>query len=170
MRRLVALIILAIGMVPANAAQRVLMARGYWAALQSEDKRHCQAAARSLRDAPKGVQQARAAFAFDSGRGRRGELHVVLSRAARPGSSVILFIGGQPFQLAARGPDAWSNGPAQEAAIIAAARVATGMRVEARDSAGRRFADRYLLAGAPSAIDAAAAGCARSLVNRANRD
>ncbi len=147
---------------PADAAQRVLLARGYWAALQSQDGRHCQAAARSLRDAAKGGEPARATFAFDAGRGRRGEFHVRLSRAVRQGSTVMLSIGGRPFQLVARGPEAWSIGPAQEAAIIAAARVATGMRVEARDGAGRRFVDRYLLAGAPSAIDAAAAGCARS--------
>ena len=31
------------------------------------------------------------------------------------------------------------------------------MRVEARDMAGRRFSDPYVLAGAPTAIDAAAA-------------
>jgi hypothetical protein len=162
--------IVAMGAMPAAAAQRVLLAQGHWAALQSGDGRHCQAAARSLRDAPKGAQQARAAFAFDAGRGRRGELHVRLSRATRPGSSAILTVGSQPFQLAVRGPNAWSTGPAQEAAIIAAARVATGMRVEARDPGGRRFTDRYLLAGAPSAIDAAAAGCAGLLVKRANRD
>jgi len=156
--------------VPAEAAQRVLFARGQWAALQTVDGRHCQAAARSLRDAPKGAEQARATFAFDAGRGRRGEFHVRLSRAVRPGSSVMLSVGDQPFQLFARGNDAWSSGPAQEAAIIAAARIATGMRVEARDASGRRFADRYLLAGAPSAIDAAAASCATSLVKRANRD
>jgi hypothetical protein len=147
---------------PVAAAQRVLLARGHWAALQTPDGRHCQAAARSLRDAPKGARQARATFAFDAGRGRRGELQVRLSRAARPGSSVMLTIGSQPFQLAARGSDAWSSGPAQESAIIAAARIATGMRVEARDPSGRRFVDRYLLAGAPSAIDAAAAGCPRA--------
>ena len=45
-------------------------------------------------------------------------------------------------------------------AIIAAMRGARSMRVEARDQRGRRFADRYLLDGAPTAIDAAAAGCA----------
>jgi hypothetical protein len=144
----------------ADAAQRVLLARGSWAALQSRDGRHCQAASRSLRDAPKGAEQARATFAFDAGRGRRGEFHARLSRPVREGSTVMLSVGGQPFQLVARGPSAWSNGPAQEAAIIAAARVATGMKVEARDPNGRRFADRYLLAGAPSAIDAAAAACA----------
>ena len=146
---------------PVDAARRLLFARGNWAALQSDDRRQCHAIARSLRDAPKGAEQARATFAFDAAPGRRGEFHVRLSRAVRQGSSVMLSVGGQPFQLASRGPDAWSTGPAQEAAIIAAARIATGMRVEARDAAGRRFVDRYLLAGAPSAIDAAAAGCAR---------
>ena len=34
------------------------------------------------------------------------------------------------------------------------------MRFEARDVAGGRFADPYLLDGAPTAIDAAAARCA----------
>lgn len=162
MRRLVACLMLGFVAGSADAAQRVLLARGYWAALQSQDGRHCQATSRSLRDALKGAEQARASFAFDAGRGRRGEAHVRLSRAARPGSTVMLSVGGRPFQLRALGPEAWSIDPAQEAAIIAAARGATGMRVEARDRAGRRFVDRYLLAGAPSAIDAAAAGCPRS--------
>lgn len=162
MRHLVACAIFVMVVTPVDAAQRVLLARGHWAALQAENKRHCQAIARSLRDAPKGAEQARATFAFDAARGRRGEFHVRLSRAVRPGSSVMLSIGDRPFQLVTRGAEAWSNGPGQEAAIIAAARIATGMRVEARDATGRRFVDRYLLAGAPSAIDAAAAGCPRA--------
>ena len=62
--------------------------------------------------------------------------------------------------LVALSDHAWSRGPLQEAAIIEATRSATSMRIEARDGAGRRFADRYLLNGAPTAIDAAAAGCA----------
>jgi hypothetical protein len=40
-------------------------------------------------------------------------------------------------------------------------RTAGGMRVVARDVGGRRMSDRYLLAGAPTAIDAAAAACSR---------
>jgi hypothetical protein len=35
------------------------------------------------------------------------------------------------------------------------------MRIEARDEAGRRMVDRYVLNGAPTAIDAAAAACSR---------
>ena len=38
-------------------------------------------------------------------------------------------------------------------------RTGGGMRIEARDSGGRRLSDRYLLDGAPTAIDAAAAAC-----------
>ena len=72
----------------------------------------------------------------------------------------MLTVGERPFMLIARGDWAWSRGPMQEAAIIDAARAARSMRIEARDGAGRRFADRYLLDGAPTAIDAAAAGCA----------
>jgi hypothetical protein len=72
----------------------------------------------------------------------------------------MLTIGNRPFMLVARGDWAWSRGGLQETAILEAARSATSMRVEGRDGSGRGFADRYLLNGAPTAIDAAAAGCA----------
>jgi hypothetical protein len=73
---------------------------------------------------------------------------------------VILHIGDQPFLLVSRGDWAWSRGPAQEQAIIDAARGGGHMSVEARDQAGVRFIDPYVLEGAPTAIDAAAARCA----------
>jgi hypothetical protein len=44
--------------------------------------------------------------------------------------------------------------------MIAAARNGGTMRIEARDQGGSRFSDPYLLDGAPTAIDAAAARCA----------
>ena len=73
----------------------------------------------------------------------------------------MLTIGDQPFLLVARGDWAWSRGPLQEQAIIAAVRAAGG---DADRSArrGRAAASsiRYLLDGAPTAIDAAAARCA----------
>ena len=46
--------------------------------------------------------------------------------------------------------------------ISSAISFAGGMRIDGRDIAGRRFADPYALAGAPTAIDAAAA-CAAGL-------
>jgi hypothetical protein len=106
------------------------------------------------------MTQATAGFAFTSDHRRWGEFHTQLSRVPRPGSSVMLQVGDQPFLLVTRGNSAWSRGPMQEQAIIAAARNATAMRVEARDAGGGRFTDPYLLDGAPTAIDAAAARCA----------
>lgn len=141
-----------------DARAQVLLARGHWAALRHGSQ--CEAAARPLPPAAARQPEARAGFAFAARGSRRGEFHARLSRAIRAGSSVILTIGKRPFLLVARSDQAWSRGPLQEAAMIDAARVAGSMRIEARDPAGRRFADRYLLAGAPSAIDAAAAACA----------
>ena len=136
----------------------ILFAGGGWAAVDRGAV--CEALARSAFRAPPGKVQASAGFAFTPDRRRWGEFHARLSRAPRAGSSVMLDIGGQPFLLAARGGWAWSRGPAQEQAIIAAARNAPAMRVEARDAGGRRFVDIYGLAGAATAIDAAAARCA----------
>ncbi|WP_309603437.1 hypothetical protein [Sphingomonas sp.] len=135
-----------------------IAASGDWAAFDRGGS--CEAVSRSLSVPRKGDDQPRVAITFDRAGLRRGEVSVRLRRAVRPGSSVILTIGEQPFLLPGRGGDAWSRGPRQESAIIAAIRREAGMRVEARDTAGRRTVDRYSLGGAPTAIDAAAARCA----------
>ena len=144
------------------ADARTFYAGPHWAAIDRGGGRSCAAVARSELVAPKGREQARASISFDRprSRGRLGELHLRLSRPARPGSTALLLIGGRPFQLLTRGPDAWSRGPAQERAIIAAIRGAGDMRVRFRAASGG-FTDRYLLGGAPTAIDAAAAACSR---------
>jgi hypothetical protein len=151
------LLILLSGAALAAPSER-LFAGGSWAALRFGES--CVAGARPLPPASRREPQARAGFRFDRGGGRFGEFHVRLSRAPRAGSAVMLRIGDQPFLLAVEGDWAWSREPAQSLAIIAAARGSRSMRVEARDRAGRRFRDAYLLDGAPTAIDAAAAGCA----------
>jgi len=130
---------------------------GDWAAFDRQAS--CEAMSRSLLVPRKGEPQPHVAVAFDRRGSRRGELSVAFRRPTRPGSSVVLTIGDQPFLLSARAAGAWSRGPAQEASIIAAMRSSGGMRVEARDAAGRRMVDRYALNGAPTAIDAAAAAC-----------
>lgn len=138
---------------------QVIAASGDWAAFDRGAS--CDAVSRSLSVPRTGDEQPHVAVTFDRGGTRRGEVAVRLRRMVRPGSSVILTIGDQPFLLPARGADAWSRGPLQEAAIIIALRRETGMRIEARDAAGRRTVDRYSLNGAPTAIDAAAARCPR---------
>ena len=144
-------------------APQIVAARGQWAALRQG--RTCEAAARSLRPAVKDRPPARASLSFDAGGPRRGQFAVRLSRVPRPGASVMLVIGEAQFLLMPRGDMAWSRGPAQEIAIIAALRSAGGMRIEARSPGGGRIVDRYDLDGAPLAIDAAAA-CAATLANR----
>ena len=110
--------------------------------------------------------QARAGFAFDAGGPRRGQFFAQLSRNVRPGATVILTVGEQPFMLASGSGWAWSRDPAQETGIIASVRAATGMRIESHDIGGGRFVDRYQLDGAPTAIDAAAARCAGKMQRR----
>lgn len=137
--------------------EAVLVAGGAWAAIDRGSV--CEALSRTQRWTAPGKVQASAGFAFTPDHSRWGEFHAQLSRVPRAGSSVLLRIGGQPFLLVSRGDWAWSRGPAQEQAIIAAVRAAGAMRVEARDGAGARFSDPYVLDGAPTAIDAAAARC-----------
>jgi hypothetical protein len=144
---------------PALAAPaQTLAAQGSWAALKFGNR--CEAVARPLLPAARRQPEARASFSFAVRGSGNGQFHVRLSRVPRPGSSVMLTIGERPFLLVGRDDWAWSRGPLQEAAIIDATRAARSMRIEARDAGGRRFADRYMLDGAPTAIDAAAAGCA----------
>lgn len=139
---------------------RTIAASGDWVAFDRGSS--CEAVARSLLVPKQSEPQPHVSLSFDRARGRNGELSVALRRPSRAGSTVVLIIGEQPFLLSARGAAAWSRGPVQEQAIITAMRSAGGMRVEARDPAGRRMVDRYVLNGAPTAIDAAAAACRRN--------
>ena len=108
----------------AHARGTVVHAGGSWAAIDRGGL--CEALSRSLRIAAKGKVQATAGFSFTPDRRRWGEFHARLRRVARPGSSVMLVVGSQPFLLVSRGDQAWSRGPAQEQAIIAAARLEPG--------------------------------------------
>jgi hypothetical protein len=85
----------------------------------------------------------------------RGAVHFVLSREAT--GTVRLAIGDKRFDLVAKGRNAWGPDARTDAAIVAALRSATRMSVS-----GGGFTDRYTLAGAATAIDAAVVGCAKS--------
>lgn len=126
----------------------------------------CEALSRSVRVAAKGKVQAIAGFTFSADRRRWGELHVRLRRMPRAGAAVMLRIDNRPFLLVSRGNEAWSEGPLEEQAIIAALRASNGMSVESRDVSGERFFDPYSLDGAATAIDAAAAACAGKMQRR----
>ena len=141
---------------PAAAAPSILFAGGGWAAIDFGAR--CEARSQPL-SKRKGADPV-AGFAFDRSGAIGGRFYVRLSRPARPGATVIATIGSEPFLLAGKGEWAWSRERSQQQAMIAAARYSGGMRVESRDGRGRRFVDRYLLSGAATAIDAAAATCA----------
>lgn len=145
-------------------AQQIVFAGGHWAAIDRGAT--CEAGTKALRIAAKGKIQARAGFAFDVAGPRRGQFFALLSRAPRSGSTIVLTVGSQPFLLVSNGQWAWSSSAAQEQAIIAAARDAGGMTVRSRDQGGSRFTDRYMLDGAATAIDAAAARCAGKMQRR----
>ena len=139
-------------------AERILFAGGRWAAIDFGSRCEARGAAVWAR---KGTSPF-AGFAFDRGGPSQGRFYVRLSRSGRPGASVIATIGSQPFLLAGRGDWAWSRDPAQQRAMLEAARYGESMRIESRDRGGGRIVDRYLLAGAATAIDAAAAECAKA--------
>ena len=155
--RFIALLYAAAGTAALAAPSSLIVAGGSWAAF--DRGRACEAVAKPIVAPKKAGSQPYVAIAFDRGGPRQGQLFVQLRRPARPGSTILLRVGDQPFLLGGKGASAWTSGGAQEAAVMAAIRVAGGMRIEARDQAGRRMADRYLLDGAPTAIDAAAAAC-----------
>ena len=144
--------------VAAGARGTVVYAGGAWAAVDRGQM--CEALSRSQKVVPKDKVQPLAGISFTPDRRHWGEFHARLSRVPRGDATVMLQIGGQPFLLVARGDWAWSRGPAQAQAIIEALRNAANMNIVSRDTAGVRFSDPYLLDGAPTAIDAAAARCA----------
>ena len=151
------MLLLATFLLFASQDAQVVGAWGSWAAIDRGIS--CEAVSRSPRPATRTRPAAVAGFRFAADRRQWGQFHVALSRAPRAGASVMLEVGGRPFLLVARGRDAWSRGSLQDQAIIEAVRVARAMKVEARDSGGRRFTDRFDLGGAPTAIDSAAALC-----------
>ena len=127
-----------------------------WGAFRDSPPTHCYAIAQPVR--PRG-SDAFAAIGDWLTLGRRGEVQFRLSRAARPGAAVTLFVGDRRFALIAKDRIADAPNPATDAAIVAAIRAGRSMRVAAVDRRGSPFADLYALDGAASAIDAAALAC-----------
>ncbi|MDE2301966.1 MAG: hypothetical protein KGK11_05345 [Sphingomonadales bacterium] len=131
-----------------------------WGAFRDPQVPRCYAIARgeSSHGEPAGV--AYADVASWPKRGLRGEVHFHLSRKVVSGTAIELAIGNQRFALFSDGSNAWLADPRMNAAVVAAMRFNPAMAVLARDSSGRHFTDSWPLAGAASAMDSAAIGCA----------
>jgi hypothetical protein len=94
--------------------------------------------------------------------GVRGEVYWQLARTPLPFAVVTAQAAGKSFRLRTAGANAWAQDAGMDAAIRAAMRSAQTLTVFYRDAKGRRFYDRYRLAGAPTAVDAATLACAQS--------
>jgi hypothetical protein len=130
-----------------------------WGAFRDPDVPRCYAISAAQRSS--GSYEAYADVGTWPGRGVRGQVHFRLSRELAERPRIALSVGGQRFDLTGGGADAWAADGRMDAAIVAAMRSTSAMSVRATDSAGRRFTDRYSLAGAATAMDAATVGCAR---------
>jgi hypothetical protein len=132
-----------------------------WAAFRDPAPGRCYAIAKAERRSGTSDYVAYASVGTWPKRAVRNQLHVRLSRKIAPTAAISLSVGGQRFRLSGGGGDAWAADKAMDAAIIAAMRSASSMSVSSVDARGRRFTDRYRLAGAATALDAASLGCAR---------
>ena len=133
-----------------------------WGAFRDPQAPRCYAIAMAEpRRGAKVDYQAYADVAHWPKRALRNQVHFRLSRRVAANAPIRLRVDSQTFQLVGGGGDAWAADRRMDAGIVAAMRSAETMRVSATAAGGRGFSDRYPLAGAASAIDAAALGCAR---------
>ena len=144
---------------PALAQPQTLGAWGHWAAFR--DGARCYAISQPSQAPEAQGWQSFASVGTWPGRGRGGQLHVRLSRAARAGSAVLLRIDGRTFQLIGTGREAWAPDARADADIQAAMRTGIDLAVETRATDGVAVRDLYRLRGAATAMDAASIACTR---------
>lgn len=140
------------------AARESLGVYDGWAAFKDAKPLRCYAIAKAQGKLP---APAYATISNWPDRKVRGAVHLVLSRDVADKKPVRLTVGDKRFDVVAKGRNAWAKDARDDAAIIAALRVATRMSVTATGAKGGTFTDRYSLSGAATAIDAATVGCAQ---------
>jgi hypothetical protein len=165
MTRLAPLVLLLLAAAPL-AARESLGVYESWAAFKDAKPLRCYAIAKAqgTARAPGPAPAPAPAYATISNwpdKGVRGTVHLVLSRGVADKSAVRLVVGDKRFTLVAKGRNAWAKDAQGDAAIVAALRSAARMSVSAKSTKGGNFTDRYTLAGAATAMDAATVGCAR---------
>jgi hypothetical protein len=140
------------------AARESLGVYESWAAFKDASPLRCYAIAKAQGTPP---APAYATVSNWPERKVRGAVHLVLSREVAGTAPVRLVVGDKRFDLVAKGRNAWAKDARADAAIVAALRSSARMSVSARGAKGS-FTDRYALAGAATAVDAATVGCAKS--------
>lgn len=161
MRRVAAVLAIALAATPAMAAREPLGLFTGWGAFRDTKPLRCYAIAEPI-DGPAGARwRPFATIGHWPGRKIRAQFHIRLRAAKQLGAPVTLAIDDQHFPLVAGGADAWAPDARADAAIVAAIRGGSRMSVATTAEDGKRITDRYELRGAATAIDAAAIACAR---------
>ena len=130
-----------------------------WGAFRDTNPRHCYAIT-TPESRGGGVWHSFAAVGIWPQQRISGQVHFRLREPRAPNSPIRLIFGDRSFALSAASVDAWGPDPRADAAIIAAMRGGTSMRIAWVSIDGRNRSDGYLLKGVATAIDAAALGCA----------
>lgn len=161
MARLAVPLILALTLAAPLSARESLGMFGDWGAFRDPAVPRCYAIAKAEPTSARRDYPPYASVGSWPRRAVRGQVHFRLSRELGQRPAIRLALGDKRFDLAGGGGDAWARDRAMDAAIVAAMRSAGSMTVSATDARGRRFTDRYSLAGVATALDAATIGCAR---------
>jgi hypothetical protein len=161
MRRLLFAAALPVALASPLAAKDSLGVFSDWGAFRDPSVPRCYAIAMPQPSERARDYQPYAAVGTWPRRAIHNQLHFRLSHKVMPGQAIRLVVGSQRFELTGGGGDAWAKDQTMDAAITAAMRSAGTLTVSARDGAGKLFTDEYRLAGAATAMDAAAVGCAR---------
>ncbi len=131
-----------------------------WGAFRDPGTPRCYAIA--MPDETSGRRQYRAFATVSHWPQRRisGQLHFRVSRDLAADRAITLTVGNRRFSMTGGGGDVWAQDRRMDAAIVAAMRSARGMAITASARDGGNIRDYYRLAGAATAMDAAAVGCA----------
>jgi len=159
MRRLCYMVLLPPLIGAAQSDRQPLGVFSGWGAFRDARPARCYAIATPVRTA--GIYRSFASVAIWPRERISGQVHFRLREPRAPRSPIRLFVGDRPFSLVAGSVDAWAPDARADAAIIAAMRSATSMRVAWVSADGRDRSDGYLLKGVATAIDTAALGCTR---------
>ncbi|MFC4292795.1 hypothetical protein ACFOWX_10260 [Sphingorhabdus arenilitoris] len=144
---------------PAAARDRLGIYNG-WAAFKDAETPRCYAIASPEERISGSTRPGYLSIGFWPKRGVTHQLYVSLSRDRSANSAVTLTAGGRRFRLQGTQTGGWATDRRMDLAIIAAIRSSASLSVESIGRDGRSIVDAYNLRGAPSAIDAAALGCA----------
>ncbi len=87
------------------------------------------------------------------GEGVRNEVSVIMGFAMKEGGDMQADVGGTPFDLVAKGTNAWLKNPAEEGQLIDAMKKSAKMTVKAPSIKGNVTTDSYSLSGLSQALE-----------------